>query len=70
MLVSMIRTRFKVSAMDSPNHLWLAEHQQVVIALQIAGPVGETLTSEVLFAQTIALDHGAHAPVQNQNTFI
>ncbi len=56
--------------MDSRDHLRLAEHQQVVVPLQVARPVGEAFAAEVLLAQTIALDHGAHAPIQNQNTFI
>ena len=64
-----IRPRLKVGVMDSGYHIRLTEHQQIVIAFQIAWPVGKAFAAEVLFTQTIALDHGAHAPIQNQNTF-
>ena len=56
--------------MDILNHGRLAEHQQVVVTFEVAGPVGKALAAEIVFTQTIALDHGAHAAVQHQNSFI
>ncbi|MPM98288.1 hypothetical protein SDC9_145473 [bioreactor metagenome] len=56
--------------MNRGDHLWLTQHQQVVVAFQVARPVGKAFTTEILFTQTIALDHRAHAAVQHQNTFI
>ena len=53
--------------MNGGDHFRLGQHQQIVIAFQIAAPVGETLTAEIALIQTIALDHGAHAAVQHQN---
>ena len=64
-----IRTGLEVGVVDLADHLGLAEHQQVVVAFQVARPVSKALTAKVLLTQTIALDHGAHAPIQNQNTF-
>ncbi|NYY80566.1 hypothetical protein DMH27_16025 [Raoultella planticola] len=40
--------------MDSGYHIRLTEHQQIVIAFQIAWPVGKAFAAEVLFTQTIA----------------
>ena len=56
--------------MDGGDDLRFAEHQQVVVTFQIARPVGKAFAAEILFAQTISLDHGAHTAVQHQNTFI
>ena len=65
-----IRAGFKVGVMNRGDHLRFAEHQQVVVAFQIARPVGKAFAAKILFAQTISLDHGAHTAVQHQNTFI
>ncbi len=56
--------------MDSGDHFRFAEHQQVVVAFEIAWPVGKAFTTKIGFVQSIALDHGAHTAVQHQNTFI
>ena len=63
-----IRPGRKIGIVDSGYHIRLAENQQVVVALQVARPVGKALAAKVLLTQTVALDHGAHAPIQNQNT--
>ncbi|GCM80792.1 hypothetical protein ExPUPEC79_01980 [Escherichia coli] len=65
-----IRARFKVGVVDSGDHFRFAEHQQVVVAFEIAWPVGKAFTTKIGFVQSIALDHGAHTAVQHQNTFI
>ena len=56
--------------MNGGDHLRLAQHQQVVVTFEVARPVGKTRAAKIRFAQAIALDHGAHAPVQNQNSII
>ena len=63
-----IRPGLEIGIVDSGYHFRLAENQQVVVALQVARPVGKAFAAKVLLTQTIALDHGAHAPIQNQNT--
>ena len=65
-----IRARLEIGVMNGGDNLWLAEHQQVVVTFQIAGPVGEAVAAKVVFTQTIALDHGAHTAIQHQNAFI
>ncbi len=44
--------------------------QQVVVALQVTRPVAETLAAVVRFAQLVALDHGAHGTVQEQDALL
>ena len=47
--------------------LRLRERQQVVVALQIAGQIGEALAAELGFGQPVALDHRAHGAVEDQD---
>lgn len=63
-------SRLKIGVMDGGDHLRFAEHQQVVIAFQIARPVGKAFAAEILFAQTISWIMVPHTAVQHQNTFI
>ncbi|MNY32863.1 hypothetical protein D3C86_1671060 [compost metagenome] len=56
--------------MNRRDDIRFTQHQQVIVAFQVAGPVGETLAAEIVLTETIALDHGAHAAVQHQNSFI
>ena len=65
-----IRARFKVGVVDSGDHFRFTEYQQVVVAFEVAWPVGKAFTTKIGFVQSIALDHGAHTAVQHQNTFI
>ncbi len=60
-----IGARLKIGVMNGGDHFRLGQHQQIVIAFQIAAPVGETLTAKIALVQAIALDHGAHAAVQH-----
>ncbi len=59
----------QVGFLDRTDHIRTREHQQVIVALYIARPVGETFATVVLFLELVALDHGAHAAIKNQNTF-
>jgi hypothetical protein len=45
----------------------LSEHQKVVVAAQLLGPILEARAPVVLFSEALALDHGAHRPVEQQN---
>ena len=63
-----VGSRFQIAVVNGGNDLGLGQHQQVVIAFQIALPVGKTLTAKVALFQTVALDHGAHAAIQHQNS--
>jgi len=49
------------------NDRRLGQYQQIVVTLEIAGPVAEPFAPVIGFLQAIALDHGAHRAVQDQN---
>ena len=57
----------QVGLLDLGDDLRLGQQQQVVVALDVARPVGETLATVVRFFQPIALDHGAHAAVEDED---
>ncbi|BFO12333.1 hypothetical protein GGER_48430 [Serratia rubidaea] len=65
-----IRARFQVAVVDRADDVRLGQHQQIVIAFQVALPIGKTRAAVILFFQLITLDHGAHAAVQHQNTLL
>ncbi len=54
--------------MDGADDVGLGQHQQVVVALQVAGPVGEAVAAEVGLAQPVLLDHRPHRAVEDQDT--
>src|SRR5690606_16486938 len=56
--------------MDIANDIWLGEAQQVVVALEVAVELPETVAAIILFCQAIPLDHGAHAAIQEQNALL
>src|SRR3546814_16412776 len=43
------------------------QRQQFVVALQVFAVVGEALAAEIGLAQLVALDHGAHGAIQDQD---
>ena len=53
--------------MDGPNDVGLGQDEQVVVALQVARPVGEALAAEVGLGQLVLLDHGAHGAVEDED---
>ena len=60
----------QVGLLDSADDVRAAEDQQVVVTLYIAWPIGEARAAIVLFLQLVALDHGAHAAVEDQDAFL
>src|SRR4030065_747803 len=60
----------RVGRVGSADDYRLGEQQQVVVALEIALPVGEALAAIVLLLQFVALDHGAHGTVQDQDALL
>ena len=62
-----VRTSVQIGLFDGPNHVRTTENQQVVVAFDITWPVGEAFATVVLFLQPVALDHCAHATIENQN---
>ncbi|MCY1351327.1 hypothetical protein D9M69_375900 [compost metagenome] len=62
-----VRTGVQVGLLDGLDHVRAGQQQQVVVAFYVAWPVGEAGTAVVLFLQLVALDHGAHAAVEDQD---
>ncbi len=44
--------------------------QQVVVAAQIAAPVGEAFTAKLRLAAAMTLDHGAHGAVEYHDALL
>ena len=62
-----IGARLQIGVVDLADHFRLAEHQQIVVAFEIAGPVAEAAAAKILLLQPVALDHRAHAAVQHHD---
>ena len=62
-----VRAHLQVLLVDAADDLRLGQHQQVVVALQVAGPVGKALAPVIRLLQPVPLDHGAHGTVQDQD---
>ncbi|MNK92639.1 hypothetical protein D3C87_1127690 [compost metagenome] len=58
---------FQVLAVDLGDHIGPHQGQQLVVALHVLAVAGEALAAEVRLAQLVALDHGAHGAVQDQD---
>ena len=55
--------------MNVTNHIRAAETEEIVGAHERVFAIGEALTTEVLFLELVALDHGAHGTVDHKNAF-
>ncbi len=54
--------------MDILDDLGLGEHEEIIVAFHVvARPVGKAGTAIVGLLQFVALDHGAHGPVDNED---
>ena len=53
--------------MDVADDPGLRQRQQVVIALEVAAERREALAAVAGFVEPVALDHGAHGAVEDEN---
>ncbi len=53
--------------MNAGDHLGPGEHEQIVVAFQIARMITEALAAEVRFRQLVALNHRAHRAVEDED---
>jgi hypothetical protein len=53
---------------DGANDVGTRQHQDVAVAAQIARMIAETIAAEVRFGQLVALNHGAHRTVEDEDT--
>jgi hypothetical protein len=57
----------EVLAVDAGDDVGRGEDQQVVVAAQVARPVGEAVAAEVLLGEPVPLDHRAHRAVEDED---
>ena len=62
-----VRAGLQIGGVNLADDRRLGQRQQIVVALEIAGPVAEAFAPVVGFLQAVALDHGAHRAVQDQD---
>ena len=62
-----IGTGREVLGMDSGHNLRLGEYQQVIVPLEVAGPVGEPGPAIIGLLQPMTLQHGAHGAVEDKD---
>ena len=58
---------FEVLVVDPADDVRTRQHQQIVVALEIAPVILETLAAKVLFSQLLALNHRAHGAIEHEN---
>ena len=56
--------------MNGLDHFRPREHEHVVVAAQLVAVFCETFAAKVSLAELVALDHGAHRPVDDQNALV
>ena len=66
-IVADVGTGLRIGEMNRLDRMRLRQHEQIVIAAQIAWPVGETFAAEIRFAEFMRLDHRAHGTVEHEN---
>jgi hypothetical protein len=57
----------EILAMDRGDDVGTREHQQIVVASQLAGMRRQPLAAEVGLGQLVTLDHRAHGAVEDEN---
>src|SRR5690606_9124840 len=57
----------QVGPVDIADHRRLGQDQQIIVALQVPGPVRKAGAAEIRLAQLAVLDHGAHGAIHHQN---
>ena len=62
-----VGARVEVLAVDRGDDVGLGEGEQVVVALEVGGPVGEALAAVALLGRPVALDRRAHRAVDHQD---
>ena len=55
---------------DFAHHIRPRQLQQVVVAFEISGVVGEALATKIGFAELVALDHRAHRAVDDHDALL
>jgi hypothetical protein len=62
-----VGARLEVRGVDGLDDPRLGQRQEVAVAPQVAGPVGEPLAAVVPLGQAVGLDHRPHGAVEHQD---
>ncbi len=57
----------QVGFLDRGDHIGAAEQQKIVVAFDIAWPIGKARATIVVFLEAVTLDHSTHAAVEDQD---
>jgi len=57
----------EILLVDVLDDLWLGQHEEIVVALHVARPIGEAGPAIVGFLELVTLDHGAHGAVDDED---
>ena len=61
-----IGTRIEVGVVYLPDNLWLRKRQQIVVALEVTGPVLKAFAAIIALGQPARLNHRSHRTIQHQ----
>ena len=59
----------EIGFVDTANDFRLREHEEIVVAFEVARPILEPLAAIIGFHELMALDHGPHRAIENKNPF-
>ncbi len=62
-----VGTGLQIGRMDVADDLRLGDGQQIIVALEVARVVSKALAAIIRLLERIALDHGAHGAVEDQD---
>ena len=62
-----VRAGLEEAAVDGPDHVGARHGQDVAAAGQGVAVVAVAIAAEVVLAEAVGLDHGAHGPVHDEN---
>ena len=57
----------KIGFVDAADDVRLRQDKEIVVAFKIARPILEALAPVIGFPELVALDHGAHRAIEDQN---
>ena len=65
-----VGTGGEILAVNLAYHLRPRQQQEIVVALEIARPVGKAFAAIIRLGQRVALDHGAHGAVEDEDALL
>ena len=65
-----VGTRFKILPVNIFYDIWACDGQKIIIPFQVRGIVRKPYPTIILLFQLVALDHGAHGTIQDQNAVL